>query len=53
MQIQSMMLTMPALENEDTCARITVMEETLARMQEQLQDVEGIVDQLNDTSTQP
>ena len=53
MQIQSTMLTMPALENEDTYARVTVMEETLTRMQEQLQDVEGIVDQLNDTSTQP
>jgi Asp-tRNA(Asn)/Glu-tRNA(Gln) amidotransferase C subunit len=26
------MLTMPALENEDTCARITVMEETLTKM---------------------
>lgn len=44
---------MPALETEDTCARVIVMEETLTRMQEQLQDVEGIVDQLNDTSTQP
>jgi hypothetical protein len=38
------MLTMPALENEDTYARVTVLEETLTRMQEQLQDVEGIVD---------
>lgn len=44
---------MPALDDEDTCARVTVLEETLTRMQEQLQDVEGIVDQLNDTSTQP
>jgi hypothetical protein len=32
MQIQSTMLTMPALENEDTEARITVMEETLTRL---------------------
>lgn len=36
MQIQSTMLTMPALENEETEARITVMEETLTRLQEQL-----------------
>jgi hypothetical protein len=45
------MLTLPVLDSADVTSRVQTMEDTLLRMQDQLQDVEGIVDQLNDTST--
>jgi hypothetical protein len=38
------MLTMPVLDTADVTSRVQTMEDTLLRMKEQLQDVEGIVD---------
>ena len=53
LNLQSTMLTLPVLDSTDVTSRVQTMEDMLIRMQDQLQDVEGIVDQLNDASTQP
>ena len=51
LNLKSTMLTLPVLDSADVTSRVQMLEDTLLRMQDQLQDVEGIVDQLNDTST--
>jgi len=43
----------PSLLDMKYVSKLEELEAKVANIQDQLQDVEGIVDQLNDTSTQP